>query len=151
MAERPPLTEQERADLVAYLDGELQGDAARAIEARLSLDPAVRAEAESLRRAWDMLDFLPRPAVSTHFTERTLSRLYPATAEQLRSPRRRWFSWLLAACWALALVAAFLAGWAGYEWLMPSRPSGTTPPAATSKGRQTVPPSALPTNKGRSK
>jgi anti-sigma factor RsiW len=146
MAKRQPLTEQERAELVAYLDGELQGEAARAIEVRLSLDPAVRAEADSLRRAWDMLDFLPRPAVSSHFTERTLSRLHPVTADQLRSPRRRWLSWALAACWIVALVAAFLAGWAAYEWLVPASP--TEP---TTKGRQTMPPSAPPTNKGRTK
>ena len=33
MAEPPPLTEQERADLVAYLDGELDGKTAQALEA----------------------------------------------------------------------------------------------------------------------
>ncbi|MGL4555560.1 MAG: anti-sigma factor family protein, partial [Gemmataceae bacterium] len=54
-----PLTARERADLVAYLDGELSGEAAESMEAKLNLDPRMRAEAESLKKAWDLLDFLP--------------------------------------------------------------------------------------------
>src|SRR3954451_13737717 len=55
------LSEQERADLVAYLDGELTGEAARALEAKITLDPQARAEAETLKRTWELLDFLPKP------------------------------------------------------------------------------------------
>jgi len=72
-----PLNEQERADLIAYLDGELQGPAAQAIEARIAVDQAVRAEAESLRKTWDLLDYLPRAEPSPNFTNRTLDRLAP--------------------------------------------------------------------------
>jgi anti-sigma factor RsiW len=43
MSKKPSLTDEERADLVAYLDGELRGPAARSIEARLSRDKAIRA------------------------------------------------------------------------------------------------------------
>jgi anti-sigma factor RsiW len=110
------LTEQEQADLVAYLDGELHGEAARSVEAKLSLHPEVRAEAESLKRAWDLLDFLPHPEPSPQFTERTLSRL--ATPRRPRRARR----WLMPAAWAAAVLAAFAAGWAGYAWLVPARP-----------------------------
>jgi anti-sigma factor RsiW len=121
MAKQQPLTEQERADLVAYLDGELRGEAARRIEARLNLEPEVRAEAESLRRAWDMLDFLPRPEASPQFTARTVSRILPVAPDMLRMPagRRRW---VLPVGWAAAVIAAFFGGWAGYEWLIPHEP-----------------------------
>src|SRR5262249_40048474 len=61
MSKRRPLSEDERADLVAYLDGETTGDAKRAIEAKLNLDPVWRAEAASLKRTWNLLDYLPRP------------------------------------------------------------------------------------------
>ena len=54
MTEPAHLSEQERADLVAYLDGELSGEAARAMEAKISLNPAIRAEADALRRAWEL-------------------------------------------------------------------------------------------------
>jgi anti-sigma factor RsiW len=68
-----PLTEE----LVAYLDGELGADGAEAVEARIGLDPTVRAEADALKKTWDLLDYLPRPEPSPNFTERTLSRLEP--------------------------------------------------------------------------
>ncbi len=61
MADKQPLSEQEKADLVAYLDGELGGEAARSLEAKITLDPAARSEAETLKRTWDLLDYLPRP------------------------------------------------------------------------------------------
>lgn len=77
MSEPSPLSERERADLVAYLDGELTGEAARALEGKLSRHPEVRAEAEALRRTWAMLDFLPRAKPSTDFTHRTMEKLTP--------------------------------------------------------------------------
>src|SRR5689334_1695542 len=113
MSKPPPLTEQEKADLVAYLDGELTGAAARAVEAKLALNPAARAEAESLKRTWDLLDYLPRPEPSPSFTERTLSRLAPVRLQDARkSAGRRWL-WkaLLGAGWAAALVLAALGGY----------------------------------------
>jgi anti-sigma factor RsiW len=75
MAEPQPLTDDDRAELVAYLDGELAADAQRRVEARLNSDPQARSEAETLQRAWDLLDYLPRPEPSTDFTERTLDRV----------------------------------------------------------------------------
>jgi anti-sigma factor RsiW len=111
MAKR--LTDEERAELIAYLDGESSGDAKRAIEAKLSLDPAWRAEAESFKRTWDLLDFLPRPEPKADFTARTMSRLEPirrpVTNQQVR---RRLPRWVLAAAWAASLLLAVLAGYA---------------------------------------
>ena len=67
--------EGEGDDLVAYLDGELEPNASEAIEAKLSADPAVRSEADALKKTWDLLDYLPRPEPSGNFTERTISRI----------------------------------------------------------------------------
>ena len=106
-----PMNDQERADLIAFLDGELQGEPARAIEARLSRDPVARAEAESLKRTWELLDYLPRPEPSPSFTHRTLDKLSThATRAALRrrQPVRRW---LLGAGWAAAVVLVGLAGY----------------------------------------
>jgi anti-sigma factor RsiW len=111
MAKR--LTDEERAELIAYLDGEATADARRAVEAKLSLDPAWRAEAESFKRTWDLLEYLPRPEPKADFTARTMSKLGP-----IRRPtpeaggRRRLPRWLLAGAWAAALV---LAAWGGYQ------------------------------------
>ena len=113
-----PLTDQEKADLVAFLDGELAGEPARALETRLSLDPAARAEADALKRTWDLLDFLPKPEPSPTFTNRTLEKLAPVRTASLRkaAPRRR--PWLAGLGWAAALATAaaagfFVVGWSG--------------------------------------
>lgn len=72
------------AELVAYLDGELEAAAARRVEARLASDPLARARAAALKKTFDLLDYLPRPEPSTTFTTRTLDRL-PA----LQSPNQK--------------------------------------------------------------
>jgi anti-sigma factor RsiW len=115
MSKSSPLDEQERADLVAWLDGELEGEAARSLEAKLSLDPAARAEADALRRTWELLDYLPRPEPSASFTNRTLSRLAPAPARQRPTLWQRWRRPVLGAGWAAALVLAAVGGYAGYN------------------------------------
>ncbi|AWM37712.1 hypothetical protein GobsT_42720 [Gemmata obscuriglobus] len=69
------------AELVAYLDGELDPAAARRVEDRLAEDPAARARAAELKKSFDLLDYLPRPEPSPNFTTRTLEKL-PA----VRSP-----------------------------------------------------------------
>jgi anti-sigma factor RsiW len=122
------MTDQERADLVAFLDGELTGEEARAVEARLNLDPRARAEAESLKRTWELLDFLPRPEPSPSFTERTLSRLDPAEVARSGSrgvpaaPPPRWRRAALVAAWAASLLLAGWLGYRGYQWAAPREP-----------------------------
>lgn len=63
------------AELVAYLDGELDEASARQVEARLARDPAARARAAELKKSFDLLDYLPRPEPSATFTTRTLDKL----------------------------------------------------------------------------
>jgi anti-sigma factor RsiW len=112
-----PLTEQQRADLVAYLDGELTGEAARAPERTLSLNEAARAEAESLRRTWNLLDFLPRPSPSADFTEKTISRLMPVHKGATTPDAGLETNWRLIGGlvgWAAALFIAVLLGHRSY-------------------------------------
>jgi anti-sigma factor RsiW len=118
MSKPGPLSDAEREDLVAYLDGELAGEAKRQMEVRLSLDPRWRAEAEALKRTWDLLDFLPRPEPSPDFTQRTLSRLEPIRKPEKRPEptpvehlkfRPRWAG--LAASWAAVVLIAGLGGY----------------------------------------
>lgn len=67
-------------ELVAYLDGELDPAAAAAMATKLSLDPALRSKAESLKRTWDVLDILPKPRPSVSFASKTVSMVYPVPA-----------------------------------------------------------------------
>jgi len=107
-----PLNDKDRANLVAYLDGELDEKTARALEARLNLDPAARAEAETLRKTWELLDYLPRPEPSVSFTNRTLEKLavQHTTGPRPTGARRGWPWWLLGIGWAAALVVAAAGG-----------------------------------------
>jgi anti-sigma factor RsiW len=123
MADKPPLTEQEQADLVAFLDGELTGDARRAVETKLSLDPAVRAEAETLKKTWDLLDHLPKPEPSPNFTNRTMEKLAPIRAKAAAPRKLR--PWLIGAGWAAALLAAVAAGYAVVGLI--ARPAAVNP------------------------
>lgn len=63
------------AELVAYLDGELDPVEASGVEARLAADPHARARAAELKKSFDLLDFLPRPEPSATFASRTLDKL----------------------------------------------------------------------------
>jgi hypothetical protein len=122
MARTSRLSEADRANLVAYLDGELHGAEAAALEAKLSLDPAARAEADALRRTWQLLDFLPRPAPSPTFTSMTISRLsMPSPLAVTPAGTRRW----LVAGWAAAVLAAGALGYDGGR-LLPHRSSAPT-------------------------
>ena len=130
MSRSAPLSEQEQADLVAFLDGELTGEAARAVERKITLDDRWRAEADSLKKTYDLLDFLPKPKPpSRDFTEQTLSRIEPDRAKAASATGGWWRDLeplhrriLLGGVWAAAAVVAFAVGRIGYLRLNPPRP-----------------------------
>jgi anti-sigma factor RsiW len=124
----PPLSDEDRENLVAYLDGELDDVAARAVEARINVDQHLRAEVEALKQAWDMLDYLPRPEPSSTFTHRTLERLEVQRRGSEFTKARGKFgaAWLGPLAWGAALLLALGSSFGLAVWLWP-RP---TPSAA---------------------
>jgi anti-sigma factor RsiW len=117
MAKLPPLSDEDRENLVAYLDGELSAKASRALEAKLNLDTEARAEAEALRRTWEMLDYLPRPEPTATFSSRTLERVSALQTVVTPQSGRHWPTWVLNAGWAAALLLACTLGYAAVSWL----------------------------------
>jgi anti-sigma factor RsiW len=118
MAKLPSFSEEERTELVAFLDGELDETAAAKVEARINLDAQVRSEAEALRKTWELLDFLPNPQPSASFTHRTLERLaldQPITA--LSRKGSRWRNLTAAVGWAAAVLVAAAAGYVGGRYI----------------------------------
>lgn len=121
---RTSLSAEERDNLVAYLDGELNEAAARELESKLARNPDARLELEALKRSYELLDYLPRPDASPQFTSRTMQRLTaPAVAvvpgrdddtpsDERRPQPVRWPLWLIGPSWTLIFVAA---GFLGYE------------------------------------
>jgi anti-sigma factor RsiW len=122
-----PLSEEDRANLVAYLDGELEPSASSALEAKLSLSTQGRAEAEALRRTWSLLDYLPRPELSPRFTHETLERL-AAIRPRMAASHRRWRAWVVGTGWAAALLVAATVGFAGGRVLHWQEPAASDPP-----------------------
>lgn len=97
-------------ELVAYLDGELDVENARRIEALLASDPTVRRRLQSLERTWDLLDELDRAPLGEPFTQTTLEMVAIAAREDLaqtqaEAPRRR-RRWLFGVLAGVLLAAA---------------------------------------------
>jgi anti-sigma factor RsiW len=117
-----PLTEDDRAALSAYLDGELDAATSHRLEVRLGVDPELRHEFEVLKQTWSLLDYLPAAAVSTNFTSRTVERM---TLERRGGGRtewlRRWVRRLRPAtlAWAAAVLLALGVGYAMGARLVP--------------------------------
>jgi anti-sigma factor RsiW len=128
MTNPKPLSEQERADLVAYLDGEMEEEAARTMEAKIDSDPAVRAEADALKRTWELLDYLPSQDPSPSFTHRTVERVSALRSKQdpvamPGSPLGRWKPYALGLGWAAAVLLAGGIGFAVTTRVLPREPS----------------------------
>jgi anti-sigma factor RsiW len=125
MSNRPEqlrLTPDERAELVAYIDGELPEGIARAISTKVTQSATARREVEMLKKTWELLDHLPRAQLSTEFSEKTL-----ATIRRLEVPDTTWqpalatWSRRLAVGFTYLLMGAVAAG-AGYalsRWAWP--------------------------------
>ena len=102
-------------ELVAYLDGELDAENGRRIEALLASDPEVRRRLQSLERTWDLLDELDAAPAGEPFTQTTLEMVAIAARQEAEqdkadAPRRR-RQWLLVrgASFLAAAAAGFLA------------------------------------------
>lgn len=107
--------------LVAYLDGELDGETTRRIEELLGTDPRLESELRRLQGAWDLLDRLGRAEVNPQFTRSTvemiaLSQADEVAQEQAAEPRRRRFMRLAA---ALGIGIAGLIGYASARHFVP--------------------------------
>jgi anti-sigma factor RsiW len=122
MHDGPALSDEDRANLVAYLDGELDEEEARQVEARINQEPAVRAEVETLQRTWELLDYLPRAEPTPTFTQRTVSLVTGEHQAALRARQRR-RRWLFAGAWAAAVLVAALGGFAAVTLLAPHEPA----------------------------
>ncbi|WP_337175478.1 hypothetical protein [Paludisphaera sp.] len=108
------LRPEDRANLVAYVDGELAEEEARALTTKITHSATARREVDLLKKTWDALDKLPRPHVSDQFHDRTLSyiRSIESRKQARLAPLAAAFGGAgrLAAC----LVVAGAAGAGGY-------------------------------------
>jgi len=112
--EQQRLDPTERANLVAYLDGELGPAERESIATKLVHSVTARREVEALERTWELLGHLPKAEAPADLVERTLegARRLDSRGGELESTftglARRG---LRAMAW---LVAVVLAGGLGY-------------------------------------
>ena len=116
------LSPEERANLAAYIDGELTENEERVIATKLSFSPTARREVESLKKTWELLEYLPRPKASEDFPERTLTSIRSLETKALSWDRtaRDWLdpAAKLAVC-LLVAAASLAAGFALVRWAWP--------------------------------
>ncbi len=109
------LNPEERANLVAFIDGELTEAESRALTTKLTHSATARREVELLKKTWEVLDNLPRPRVTDQFHERTLSYVRSIEIHKVRrfEPLRKGSSTAIkfAAC-LLTAVASSAVGYA---------------------------------------
>ena len=113
MDQTSPLTPELHADLVAYLDGELDEAATLEVERALAESPVIRRKIEALTRTFEMLEELPRERVSEEFTERTLATIQVENDTSERPPEP-WFKrlprGLIIAGWVATMAAGVVLG-----------------------------------------
>jgi anti-sigma factor RsiW len=120
------LSQEERANLVAYLDGELTEAESAALAAKLTQSMSARREVELLEATWELLEHLARPQVPADFTERTITLAAGAgvlddrLANLASGSARIMAQWLLAAA---CLVVALGVGYSAARWAIPDRSS----------------------------
>lgn len=125
----PRLTPEEHENLSAYLDHELDDANTEQITAALSRRPEVRQEADSLRKTWELLDYLPRPQAPKSFTEQTLTRLN-STKGILLQQGIKWRRYAIAGWAACVAVAAAFGFWLTYYATRPPEVVEVTAPVA---------------------
>ena len=78
MAKITRLSSEQRDNLTAYLDGELDDTSTEEIEQVLAASEVARHEVDMLSRTWDMLNVLPTHKATGEFTRKTMTNLRAA-------------------------------------------------------------------------
>lgn len=116
------LNDIERANLVAYLDGELTEADSRYLATKITNSVTARREIESLQLTWDLLDYLPRPEPSNDFATRTSTIAMGLGTKGGRASAiaGRWSGLASRAAVMIGVAAASLAiGYVSTRWIWP--------------------------------
>ncbi|MFN0053381.1 MAG: anti-sigma factor family protein [Planctomycetales bacterium] len=122
MAKITRLSAEQRENLTAYLDGELDEPGTQQVEQILAESVVARHEVDMLSRTWDLLGVLPGVKASEEFTRKTLSSIRAAEIPQQRfdsrHAARQMRRALVLALWGIVLVASGFLGYrATTHWL----------------------------------
>ncbi len=116
------LTTEQRYDLVAYVDGELDDSDTTRVEKLLAENAVARGDVETLIATYELLRELPRPRAAGDFTEKTIAtaRLKEIRPDPVQSPLYRFVQQKIGYLgWVLALIAAGLIGYSITRFYVP--------------------------------
>ncbi len=117
------LNAEQRDNLVAYLDGELEENTTQYIDQVLAKSEVARHEVEALARTWELLDLLPKPNATENFTERTLTTL-KVSEVRTQITDQPWFAYVrksaVAVVWVVVLAAAASVGYVATSRWVPN-------------------------------
>lgn len=114
MMEQTEFNSVKKANLVAYLDGELSEEDTQEMERALAASQEARHDVDMLSRTFSLLDALPRPNASAEFSVRTISNLTAEVETQIWTERpiyQHLRRGAIASSWIAGLL---LAGTIGY-------------------------------------
>lgn len=117
------LTTEQRYELVAYLDGELDDGATARIEKLLAENAVARQDVEQLAATYALFDCLPRPKAQTGFTEKTLAmaKMEDVRPDVTQSPLYRAMQRAIPYVgWIAVMCVAGVAGFAVTRNLVPA-------------------------------
>lgn len=123
MNPRIRIDEEQRTEIVAYLDGELDPESAARIQKLLAKDADARRVAEELTIAWEALDSLGEVRASDNFTQKTVTNIQ-ALAETESARRPKAFDLkrgTMLGGWLLGIIAAGTTGFCLANWTMPNK------------------------------
>lgn len=114
MAKMTRLSAEQRENLVAYLDGELDEVSTQNVEQVLAESVVARHDVDMLSRTWDLMNVLPGIKASEEFTRKTLSSIRAADSTKgslfdyalMKNVRRA----VTLAIWGAVLVGAGIVG-----------------------------------------
>jgi len=101
-------------ELVAYLDGELDAEASREVEQRLSQDAQYRQRLRQLQQSWDLLDRLPKADVNDVFTQSTVAMIAVTAGDDVKemkakqTRRRKGVWWLGVGSLAVSFLVSYV-------------------------------------------
>lgn len=115
------LSAEDRDNLPAYLDGELDDDSTRRIETILAQSSVARNDIEALSKTYELLDELPRPTAPGDFLEKTvatakLEEVKPSLVEQPWFRAAQQYGAL--SLWTAALLFAGIVGFTATNRLL---------------------------------
>lgn len=114
MTEQTEFNSVRKANLVAYLDGELSEEDTQEMERALAASEDARHDVDMLARTFSLLDTLPRPNASAEFSLKTISNLTAEIETQVWTEKpiyRQLRRGAIALGWVAGLL---LAGTVGY-------------------------------------